>query len=78
MNSFSVIRSVQSQGASRRAGLVVPGEACNTASVRSWSRPAELAEVSVLCVALSRQVTDMPSKTRLNHEILSKPEAVHN
>jgi hypothetical protein len=78
MNSFSVLRSVQSQGASRRAGLVVPGEDCNTASVRSWARPTGLTENPVLSVALSRQVVDMPSKTRLDYGILCKPEAVHN
>jgi len=40
--------------------------------------PAGLTEVYMLGVALSRQVTDMPSKPRLNHDILCKPEAVHN
>ena len=40
-------------------------------------RPTGLTENSVLGVALSQQVVDMFSKTRLDYETLSKPEAVH-
>ena len=68
---------MQSQGAKRRPGLVVPGEVCNEVSVRSWPRPAGLTENSDLFVALSQQVADMPSKARLDVGILCKPEAVH-
>jgi hypothetical protein len=40
-------------------------------------RPAGLTENSVLGVALSQQVVDMLSKTRLDYQTLCKPEAVH-